>query len=144
MTSPEPHPDADADLVVERTTHDRLLDHARQGAPEEICGVLGGRDGRVTTAEPVPNVASDPERRYELDPAATIDAIDRVEASASTEHLGFYHSHPRGPPDPSATDEAEATWPGYVYCIVSVPDASLSAWRWTGERFERLSVGIVP
>jgi proteasome lid subunit RPN8/RPN11 len=142
VTSPDPHPDADADLVVERAVSDRLLDHARDGAPDEVCGVLGGREGRVTTAEPVPNAASDSERRYELDPAATVEAIDRVETSAT--HLGFYHSHPRGPPEPSATDEAEATWPGYVYCIVSVSDATLNAWRWTGERFERLSVAVVP
>jgi len=132
VTSPE--------LTVERAVHDRLLDLAREGAPEEICGVLGGRGRSVTHAESVRNVAVDPERRYELDPAATIEAIDRVEESA--EHLGFYHSHPRGPPRPSATDEAEATWAGYVYCIVSVPESTVRAWRWTGEAFERLAVAV--
>ena len=130
MTSPN--------LSFERAVYDRLLERAREGDPEEICGVLGGRAGRVTHAEPVPNVAADPESRYELDPAATIEAIDRVEESA--EHLGFYHSHPRGPPEPSATDEARATWPGYVYCIVVVPDSTVKAWRWTGERFDELTV----
>jgi proteasome lid subunit RPN8/RPN11 len=105
-----------------------------------VCGVLGGRDGTATRAEPVSNVAATPETRYELDPAATVAAVDRVEATA--EHLGFYHSHPRGPPGPSATDEARATWPGYVYCIVSVPDSQVGAWRWTGEAFERLSVSV--
>jgi hypothetical protein len=33
-------------------------------------------------------------------------------------------------------------WPGYVYCIVSVPESAVRAWRWTGERFERLAVAV--
>jgi proteasome lid subunit RPN8/RPN11 len=135
------------DLLVAPAVHDSLLDRAREGAPNEVCGVLGGNDpadgpARVTTAPAVPNVATTPETRYELAPTEMIDAIERVEAAA--EHLGFYHSHPRGPPGPSATDEAQATWSGYVYAIVSLPDAGVRAWRWTGEAFERLSVGVGP
>ena len=136
MTSPET--DSDPDLTLRPALRDRLLTLAREGAPEEVCGVLGGRDGRVTRVEPVPNVAATPETRYELDPAATVEAIERVEDS--TAHLGFYHSHPRGPPEPSATDEAQATWPGFVYCIVSLPGSRVRAWRWTGDAFERLTV----
>ena len=133
MTSPDP-----PTFVVDESVADRLLALAREGAPAEVCGVLGGRDGRVTHVEPVPNVAATRRTRYELDPQATVAAIERVEETAT--HLGFYHSHPRGPPAPSATDEAEATWTGFVYCIVSLPESELGAWRWTGERFERLVV----
>jgi proteasome lid subunit RPN8/RPN11 len=136
VTSPESGPD----LVVEASVADRLRTLAREGAPEEVCGVLGGREGRVTRVEPVPNAGSTPETRYELDPAATVAAIERVEAEAT--HLGFYHSHPRGPPAPSATDEAEATWTGFIYCIVSVPESRIRAWRWTGDGFARLSVAV--
>jgi proteasome lid subunit RPN8/RPN11 len=134
VTSPETPPD----LVFEPALTERLLEHARTGAPYEVCGVLGGVDDQVTRAEPVSNIASTPRRRYELDPTETVEAIDRVEQAG--EHLGFYHSHPQGPPHPSATDEAEATWPGFVYCIVSSPDSAIRAWRWTGERFEELAV----
>jgi proteasome lid subunit RPN8/RPN11 len=136
VTSPDPDPD----LVFESALAERLLDHARVGAPAEVCGVLGGADGRVTHAEPVPNVASTPEARYELDPAATVDAIERVEDAG--DHLGFYHSHPRGPPRPSATDESDATWTGFVYCIVSLPESRIDAWRWTGERFDPLRIEV--
>jgi proteasome lid subunit RPN8/RPN11 len=133
------------DLIVTPAAHDSLLEHARAGAPDEVCGVLGGVDPtdgptRVTTTVAVPNVASSSETRYELAPEGMIDAIERTEESA--EHLGFYHSHPRGPPEPSATDRAQATWSGYVYAIVSLPDARVRAWRWTGERFERLALDI--
>jgi proteasome lid subunit RPN8/RPN11 len=47
-----------------------------------------------------------------------------------------------GPAEPSPVDRELATWPGYVYLVVSLAGAEpvLSAWRWTGERFKRLSV----
>jgi proteasome lid subunit RPN8/RPN11 len=91
----------------------------------------------------VPNVARSPRVAYELDPEATLDAIEGIEA-ANEEVVGFYHSHPAGPPRPSATDRARATWPGYVYVIV-VPgdDPTTTAWRWTGETFDRLSIDLV-
>jgi proteasome lid subunit RPN8/RPN11 len=124
---------------------DALLDHARDGAgrepSEEICGVLAGRRGppdRVTDVRHVPNVATHPRTAYELDPAATMATIDRIE-DAGDEAVGFYHSHPESDPVPSATDRARATWVGYVYLIVSPPDA-IRAYRYTDDGFVELSV----
>ena len=36
------------------------------------------------------------------------------------EILGFYHSHPHGAAVPSATDVAEAAYPGSVYAIIGL------------------------
>ncbi|WP_248897870.1 desampylase [Haloplanus halobius] len=126
---------------------DALLDHAREGAdrapPAEVCGVLAGTRGppdRVTETRRVENVASTPRSRYELDPEATMAAIDDVEA-AGTDVVGFYHSHPESDPVPSATDHERATWEGYVYVIVSPPD-SIRAYRYTGEGFDPLPVQV--
>ncbi|MWG32921.1 desampylase [Halomarina oriensis] len=140
-----------AELVVDTDARDALVAHAREGAPEEVCGVLGGREGgdgggrpgRVTRHERVPNVAETPETRYELDPEAQFAALRAIE-DAGDDVVGFYHSHPAGPDDPSATDEAQATWPDAVYCIVSLAatEPRLGAWRWTGETFEELSVRV--
>lgn len=131
----------------------------RRAAPEEVCGVLGGtrRDAAseaatdapaetevavVTDCRRVANVADRPSTRYELDPATTVGAIEALE-SAGLEHVGFYHSHPCGPRAPSRTDRAQATWPGYVYLIVSLgEDPVIGAWRWTGESFVQLPVEV--
>lgn len=131
-------------LRVAPDAHAAMVAHAREGAPEEVVGVLAGaRDpDRVTGVERARNAAERSETRYALDPAEQVDLLDRVEARGD-EVVGFYHSHPRGPAEPSATDEARATWTGYVYAIVSLADdASLGAWRWTGERFARLEVRV--
>ncbi|MFD1512884.1 desampylase [Halomarina rubra] len=136
-------------FVLTPAVRDALVTHAREGSPEEVCGVLGGRErrdgdpARVTRVERVPNVAATPETRYQLDPAAQFEALQTVEDDGD-DVVGFYHSHPRGPAGPSATDEAQATWPDAVYCIVSLAEAEprLGAWRWTGERFDSLVVSV--
>ena len=126
-------------MDLDSEVREDLLAHAREGAPEEVCGVLAGRrapDGVdvVTASRRVPNVAETPGTRYELDPAEQVAAMDELE-SEGDDVVGFYHSHPRGPAGPSATDERLATWPGYLYCIVSLPDESVGAWRGSDERF---------
>jgi len=126
-----------------------MVAHARTGAPEEVCGILAGtRDGRehrVAERHPVDNVADRPRSRYEIDPREQLDRMETV-ADASREVVGFYHSHPRGPPEPSATDVAQATWPGRSYVIVSLDEdgpATVGAWRWTGEEFESETIRVV-
>jgi proteasome lid subunit RPN8/RPN11 len=150
-------------LLLPTHVRETLVAHAEDGAPEEVCGVLLGTDRgsdtiRVTDTGPVANVADDPRTRYELAPAetaqvfASVDADDAAGDGATstaetdaTEVVGFYHSHPRGPAGPSATDRAQAQWPGYVYLIVSLDgeqSAEVGAWRWTGGAFDPLSVRI--
>ncbi|WP_284013106.1 desampylase [Halobaculum litoreum] len=145
-------------LLLPAAVRDSLHERRAAGAPAEVCGVLlgrraaddgdaghgDGRDGeapdpvdRVVEAVAVDNVAADPERFYELDPAETVAAIE-AGADRGLDVVGFYHSHPRGPADPSATDRERATWSGYVYCVVAPDD--LVAYRWTGETFRPLRV----
>lgn len=129
-------------MRLDAAAREAMVAHAQEGAPEEVLGVLvGERDpDRVTRIERATNAAADPERRYELAPAEVVSILDAVERSGEAV-VGFYHSHPRGPPAPSATDERLATWDGYVYAIVSLEETpSVGAWRWTSERFVALDV----
>jgi proteasome lid subunit RPN8/RPN11 len=134
-------------LRLAPAVRDALLVHAREGAardpPAEICGVLAGTRGppdRVTAAHRVDNVAATPRTEYELDPEATVTTLDRIDA-AGDDTVGFYHSHPERPADPSATDRARATWPGYVYLIVSPPE-TIRAYRFTGDGLDPLPVQV--
>ncbi|MFB6122894.1 MAG: desampylase [Haloferacaceae archaeon] len=133
------------DLILASDVRRRLLAHAREGAaadpPREVCGVLVGEGGRVTDCRRVPNVAADPRTRYELDPEATMAAVDDAEA-AGDDVVGFYHSHPESAAVPSDADVERATWVRYVYAIVSPWDDEIRAWRWTGDAFESLDVRV--
>ncbi|WP_338727227.1 desampylase [Haladaptatus sp. DJG-WS-42] len=128
-------------------SYDALVNHAKTGAPEEICGLLEGkREGghaQVTTIHPISNVATHRETCYTLDPEQQLAAMDAIEERGAAV-VGFYHSHPAGPQQPSATDEAQATWGGYSYVIVSLSGKPfVGSWEWTGEGFvqEIVSVG---
>ena len=134
-------------LVLDGAVRDTICEHAMDGDPEEVCGVLGGTRGtdddpsRVRTAERVSNVAATPRTRYELDATEQFRVMETIE-DAGEDVVGFYHSHPRGPSGPSSTDEALATWTGYSYVIVSLagPEPEVRSWQWTGEAFEREAV----
>lgn len=135
-------------IEFDRASYDAIVGHAREGAPEEVCGVLSGEHGeersRVETIHRARNVAENPETRYYIDPERQLELIDGIE-EAGRDVVGFYHSHPAGPTRPSQTDVDRATWPGLSYVIVALHgEPSVGAWRWNGEdeRFEEEIVRI--
>jgi len=141
-------------LRLDPAVRDDLFAHAREGAPDEVCGVLAGTHGdggahgddasTAVASARATNAAAHPRTRYELDPAEQLALMRDLEAGGD-EVVGFYHSHPRGPPAPSAVDAREATWEGYSYVIVSLDgEPVVRSWRWTGERFEREEVRVAP
>lgn len=135
-------------IVFTRETYDAIVDHAQEGTPEEICGVLGGEHGGDVTHVDVTyrarNAAETPRTEYYIDPEEQFELIEAIEDSGR-DIAGFYHSHPAGPTGPSRTDAARATWPGLTYVIVALDGHPyVGAWRWNGdeERFEQEIVRI--
>lgn len=99
---------------------------ALAAAPQEICGILFGRNGRVSARRAAKNVANDPLRHFEIDPA-TLIAAERDQRSGGEPILGYYHSHPAGTVRPSITDAECAAPDGRLWLIVNGQDAA--AWR---------------
>lgn len=116
-----------------------ILAHAARAAPEEACGLLLGEDGRILEARPVANVAPDRQRHFEIDPAALI-AAHRAEREGGPELIGYYHSHPTGLPEPSATDRAHAAGDGRVWAIAA--GGRVEFWRDCEGGFEALSYSL--
>lgn len=111
---------------------DALVAQAREGAPREICGILGGRKGEVREIIPALNIAASPERAYRLDDRELASALTRL-ARRGMEPVAFYHSHPAGDPRPSALDITEWAYPDVALVIIGLrPSPSLTAWsiRW--------------
>lgn len=128
-------------LVLSDDVYDEMLAHATAGAPEEVCGVLGGtfdsERSVARTSHRADNVAEMPDTTYEIDPEEQLSIMTAIE-DAGHDVVGFYHSHPAGPAGPSQTDVAQATWEGYSYVIASLDgeSPSVGSWRWEGEEFE--------
>jgi proteasome lid subunit RPN8/RPN11 len=113
-----------SDVILGRLAHDAIIAHARDAAPAECCGLLIGPRGSrgagsaIVEAVRTRNLAANP-GRFQIDPEDHINAR-RTARHRGLDVLGFYHSHPRSGATPSATDLAEASYPGHLYLIVSV------------------------
>jgi proteasome lid subunit RPN8/RPN11 len=125
-----------------------LIAEAASAAPAECCGILLGAPpfgtARIEQARPAANVAADPLRHFEIDPAALI-AAHRAARSGGSPVIGYYHSHPSGHPVPSATDCEHAGGDGSVWAIVApkAGGADVAFWRDGARGFEALSYEVV-
>lgn len=117
-----------------------LIAEASRAAPAECCGLLLGRNGRIVEARAAANVAADPLRRFEIDPAALF-AAHRAARAGGPELIGYYHSHPAGHPRPSATDCEHASGDGRAWAIVA--SGAVTFWRDGEAGFEPLSYAVI-
>ena len=103
--------------AITQTIWDRLLDEARKNPSVECCGLLGGRDGTITSIYPAPDDLASA-TAYEIAPADLFRLMHEIRA-AGEELVGIYHSHPSGENRPSARDLELAYYPDVAYVIVS-------------------------
>ena len=108
-------------LTITRRQFDDIISHARDAAPHECCGLIGGStSGRVQTIYPAKNVAADPLVTYEA-AAEDLFAAQRAMRERGEQLLAIYHSHPRAStPEPSPTDVRLAYYPSAVYLIAGL------------------------
>jgi proteasome lid subunit RPN8/RPN11 len=94
---------------------------AKAAAPRECCGLLEGRrqgeDFIVTALHAARNLDPDPDR-FEIDPRDHIAAAKQARVRGRA-IIGCYHSHPRGPARPSASDLAGASEENFLWLIAA-------------------------
>lgn len=108
-------------LNLGREHLEAMIQHARDAAPAECCGLIGGISGtRAATLYPLRNVAANPELGYEAAPE-DLFAAQRQMREHGEELLAIYHSHPRAAdPIPSETDVRQAYYPSATYLIIGL------------------------
>jgi proteasome lid subunit RPN8/RPN11 len=106
---------------IPQAIYDQMLEHAREEAPNECCGILGGKDGEATTLYRATNAEHSP-LRYTLDPNDLYRITFREIPEHDEEMLAIYHSHTGSPAYPSQTDINLATYPDSIYLILSLAD----------------------
>ena len=125
-----------------------MIAHARALAPHECCGMLAGKDGRVTHHYKIKNVVATKEEGVkalfdeakiatleQMTPEERVDiafwmdtkgmfAAQKDMRANSVELLASYHSHPISPARPSPTDiKALALYPDICHIIISLQDS---------------------
>jgi proteasome lid subunit RPN8/RPN11 len=105
-------------VQVLRTVYDAMIAHVLQTPTEESCGLLSGRGDLITRAFQATNIAENRATRYEAEPLDVRRILEEID-DAGQEHLGIYHSHPRSPAYPSATDRRLAAY-DVRYVVISL------------------------
>lgn len=125
-------------LIIAPAELARLHDHAREGYPHEVVGILAGdrATGQVTRVVPLRNERADsPNNRYHVSDLVLMRAEQRLNDDGF-EVVGYYHSHPDHPSRYSDFDRDHAL-PNMSYLITSVCDgaiASTESWRLRDDR----------
>ena len=123
---------------------DRLLAEARINPNIECCGLLAGRDAVMSAILPAKN-ALQSATAYEIAPHELFALFRRVR-SEGLEHLGIYHSHPKGENAPSPLDLERAFYPEAAYLIICPHPAEprpIRAFRIVDGQSRELSLQIV-
>jgi proteasome lid subunit RPN8/RPN11 len=130
-------------FVLERKHADEIIAQARAEAPNECCGVLAGRDGRIEKLFRAVNAEKSP-YRYNVDPHDLLRIYRECDAKG-WDFLAIYHSHTHTEAYPSPTDVRLAAWPESTYIIVSLADLEnpvLRAFRIQDGRVSEEELGI--
>jgi proteasome lid subunit RPN8/RPN11 len=126
--------------------------HGEETYPEECCGfLLGTAAAGLTRVERIVAAANERQEsrhnRFVMSPETVLAAHKQARA-AGLAVVGYYHSHPDHPAEPSEFDRDHA-WPGLSYLIVAVRQGRAEAarsWRLRDdrERFEEERVAGLP
>ncbi|NDJ86911.1 MAG: M67 family metallopeptidase [Chloroflexi bacterium] len=117
------------DIVLKRkqlqlNTHQlaQIVAHASSDPNAEVCGLMGGT-WQGDLAFPVciasiANTAPEVALQFAMDFRQQAETMSKFYASGLA-LVGIYHSHPVGPPYPSATDIAEQAYPEALHIILA-------------------------
>jgi proteasome lid subunit RPN8/RPN11 len=114
-------------LPLPRTLIDEMIDHAREEAPNECCGIIAGDGGRAAKLFRARNSEASP-YRYNVDPQ-DLFRIHRECDGNGWEFLAIYHSHTASEAYPSPTDIRLAFWPQTYYVLISLQEPERPAVR---------------
>lgn len=107
-------------IRIPKSIYEDIVEHARNEAPLECCGILAGKDGTVQRAFELRNEEQSPVR-YLMSPQEQLKVFEEMEKE-KMEMVGIYHSHTHTDPYPSETDIQMAFYPEVLTVIVSLKE----------------------
>jgi [CysO sulfur-carrier protein]-S-L-cysteine hydrolase len=108
-------------MRIGRELLDEVIAHAREEAPNECCGLIGGSNGRAATVYRARNEFASP-LRYNVHPEDLLRITNEI-SERGEDLAAIYHSHTRSEAYPSQTDiNLAENWPDPVYLICSLAE----------------------
>ncbi len=105
-------------LIIKANHLKEIIQHALEGSPYEVCGLLGGQDQEVQEVYPIKNTEASTVS-YFMDPKEQLQAMKAMRQKGQ-KMVGIYHSHPVAEAYPSQKDVSLAFYDDVAYVIVSL------------------------
>ncbi len=107
-------------LIIRKDDLQQVFEHCNAEYPNEACGILAGRGGRVEKVYSL--VSENPSPTfYRIDSKEQFRVMKELRQTGS-DLVGIYHSHTGSQAYPSAMDVSLAYYPEAVYLIVTLMD----------------------
>jgi proteasome lid subunit RPN8/RPN11 len=132
-------------LRLPRAVYDAMIAHARDGYPNEACGILAGPAGGEPTRFYAMRNADESPISYFMDPKEQLRVFKQMREQG-VDMQGIFHSHVASEPYPSQKDVRLAFYPDVSYLIVSLSDRErplLRSFRIRDERVNEEDIHIV-
>ncbi len=107
-------------VYLNKKQAEQLLEHSKRESPNEACGILAGKDGKVEKLYQMTNTDKSA-RTFFMDPKEQLEVMKEIR-NLGLEMVGIYHSHLQTPAYPSAHDVELAYYPEASYVIVSIKE----------------------
>ena len=107
-------------LTLKREHLKEMIQHVKDELPNEGCGILAGKDGKVLKVYKMTNTDKS-FLTFFMDPKEQFEAMKDMRR-LELEMVGIYHSHVASPAYPSQRDVKFAFYPDVYYVIISLKD----------------------
>lgn len=107
-------------MVLNKERREEMIQHVKDELPNEGCGILAGKDGKVLKVYKMTNTDKSP-KTFFMEPKEQFLAMKDMRR-LELEMIGIYHSHVASPAYPSSRDVKLAFYPDVYYVIISLKD----------------------
>jgi proteasome lid subunit RPN8/RPN11 len=131
------------DLEISEELLNRIIEHARQEYPLESCGILAGKDGKITNFYPMVNTEKS-SSSYLMEPEEQLRVFLEMERK-TLDLSAIYHSHPHTAAFPSQRDVDNAFYPDSLILIISLMEKEvprMEAFQIENGKIERKAVRV--
>ena len=104
-------------VSIPKEIYAEMVAHVVEGYPNEACGALGTKEGRVVKHYPTANTAAHPDDFSIIDPQDLLHIYEDIDEY--DDEMIYYHSHARSEAYPSQRDKEWAKFNKLYYIIFS-------------------------
>ncbi len=107
-------------LYLTKKQAEELIEHSKKESPDEVCGILAGKEGKIIKIYRMTNADKSPQTFF-MDPKEQLKVMKEIR-NLGLKMVGIYHSHLETDAYPSTHDVELSFYPEVSYVIISLKD----------------------